>query len=151
MRLRNQEYGFSKKSPGVFLTCLDTPLVLESARNLASRWGILPQVRFIPDDLLTADFGLDLFNCCLLGQVTHYLTQRQNKELFRRIFKALREGGILVLDVPMSTGRLDESSSFVSLFLWANSGGYAYRFEEYHSWLLEAGFTGVRQYSERLL
>jgi 3-hydroxy-5-methyl-1-naphthoate 3-O-methyltransferase len=140
-----------KQSPGVVLTCLDTALVLESARDLATRWGILPRVRFIPDNLLTADIGINLYDCCLLGQITHYLTQHQNKDLFKRIYEALREGGVLVLDVPMSSDRLDESSSFLSLLLWANSGGCAYRFEDYRSWLMEAGFIKIKQHSERLL
>jgi SAM-dependent methyltransferase len=140
-----------KQSPGIFLTCLDTDLVLESARNLAARWGVLSQVRFTPDNLLTADIGIDVYDCCLLGQITHYLTRFQNKDLFMRIFNALREGGSLVLDVPMSSDRLDESSSFLSLLLWANSGGCTYEFEEYRCWLLEAGFTIVKQHSDRLL
>jgi len=62
-----------------------------------------------------------------------------------------RLGGRLVLDVPMETEQPDEIGSFLSLVLWANSGGLAYSFEEYRLWLLEAGFTGVWQLSPRLV
>jgi SAM-dependent methyltransferase len=137
--------------PGVFLTCLDTPLVLNVARDLAERWGILSKIRFIPDNLLTADLGESQYDVCLLGQVTHYLTQKQNKELFSRIYKTLIPGGELVLDVPMSPTKFEETSSFLSLLLWANSGGRAYQYDEYHSWLVAAGFSTVRQHSARLL
>lgn len=139
------------RSPSVQVTCLDQPLVLEAARDLAERWGVLPQVRWIPADLLTAPLGEAQYDACLVGQVTHYLTEQQNRGLFHRICRALVPGGRLLLDVPMETDQPDENSSFLSLVLWANSGGRAYAFEEYRAWLLAAGFFAVHQLSPRLL
>jgi len=133
------------------VTCLDQPLVLESARDLAERWTLLPQVRFMPDNLLTANLGEAQYDACLLGQISHYLTEQQNRDLFGRIYRALVPGGRLVLDVPMGTELPDENSSFLSLVLWANSGGRAYAFEEYRAWLLDIGFAEVNQLSPRLL
>ena len=141
----------AQRSPNVKLTCLDTPQVLEVARDLADRWGILPQVGFLSGNLLTADLGNAEYDVTLLGQITHYLTKQQNCELFNRIYKALTPGGKLVLDVPMEKEQLNESSSFLTLILWANSGGRAYTFDEYRSWLMETGFTSVDLLSERLL
>ncbi len=141
----------AQKSHGVKLTCLDTPLVLEPARDLARRWDVLPQVRFVADDLLTAELGEGVYDACLLGQITHYLTREQNISLFSRIHRALVPGGKLVLDVPMEAEQLDEGSSFLSLLLWANSGGRAYSYEKYRSLILDAGFRSVVQHSERLL
>jgi SAM-dependent methyltransferase len=141
----------AKKATGIRITCLDSALVLASARDLAERWGVANQVHFLPADLLTADLGECLYNACLVGQVTHYLTEAQDRDLFQRIRKALGVGGKLVLDVPMATSTLSEESSFCSLFLWANSGGRAYSCEEYGSWLKEAGFTKVTPLGERQL
>jgi ubiquinone/menaquinone biosynthesis C-methylase UbiE len=140
-----------RNSPNVELTCLDSPMVLEVARDLAERWGVTSQVSFMSANLLTADLGDALYDACLLGQVTHYLTQQQNNELYRRIHRALIPGGMLLLDVPMATAQPDEGSSFLSLILWANSGGRAYSFEEYQQWLIASGFKDVRKLSERLL
>lgn len=141
----------AQRSPGVQVTCLDQPLVLESARDLAERWGLLTQVRWMADNLLTADLGEAQYDACLLGQITHYQTEQQNRSLFRRICRTLVPGGRLVLDVPMETDQPDENSGFLSLVLWANSGGRAYAFEEYRAWLLDAGFEAVHQLSPRLL
>jgi SAM-dependent methyltransferase len=140
-----------RKSPNVELTCLDSPMVLEVARDLAERWGIESRVRFMPDNLLIADLGEAQYDACLVGQVTHYLTVQQNNDLYMRIRKALIPGGTLLLEVPMATAQLDEGSSFLSLILWANSGGRAYSFEEYRSWLEDSGFNTIHQLSERLL
>ena len=146
-----KSFVLAQKSPGVQVTCLDQPLVLESARDLAERWGVLSQVRWMPDNLLTVDLGEAQYDAWLLGQVSHYLTEQQNRDLFARICLALVPGGKLVLDVPMGTEQPNEDSSFLSLALWANSGGRAYAFEEYQSWLLEARFEVVHQLSLRLL
>jgi SAM-dependent methyltransferase len=140
-----------QESSNVELTCLDSPLVLQVARDLAERWRVMSLVRFLPADLLTADLGKEQYDACLIGQITHYLTQEQNMHLYRRVHKALVPGGVLLLDVPMGTSQPDEASSFLSVVLWANSGGRAYTFEEYRSWLLAAGFKTVHQLSERLL
>lgn len=140
-----------RESKQVELTCLDTLQVLEVARDLAQRWGVSSQVHFRDDNLLTANLGVAKYEACLLGQITHYLTEQQNRDLFSRIRQALGAGGKLVLDVPMGSAQPDEASSFLSLLLWGNSGGRAYRFEEYRTWLLEAGFSSVSQYNERLL
>jgi O-methyltransferase involved in polyketide biosynthesis len=112
---------------------------------------VLSQVRWMPENLLTADLGEAQYDACLLGQVSHYLTEQQNHHLFSRICRALVPGGRLVLDVPMGTEQPDENSSFLSLVLWANSSGRAYAFEEYRAWLLKAGFEDIHQLSPRLL
>ena len=140
-----------RESVNVELTCLDSPMVLQVAQDLAERWGISSQVRFMPDNLLSADLGEALYDACLVGQITHYLTEQQNNDLYKRIYRALIPKGVLLVDVPMATAQLNEGSSFLSLLLWANSGGRAYTFEEYHSWLLASGFVTIHQLSERLL
>ncbi len=141
----------AKESPGVQVTCLDQLRVLEAARDLAERWGVSSQVHWIPDNLLTVDLGEAQYDACLLGQVTHYLTAQQNRDLFGRIYRALIQGGRLVMDVPMGTDQPDVTSSFLSLVLWANSGGRAYAFAEYRAWLINAGFEAVYQLGPRLL
>jgi SAM-dependent methyltransferase len=141
----------AQKSPSVQVSCLDQPLVLESARDLAERWGVASQVRWMSDNLLTADLGEAQYDACLLGQVTHYLTEQQNRDLFCRVFRALVPGGRIVLDVPMETDQPDENNGLLSLVLWTNSGGRAYAFEVYRAWILEAGFEAVHQLSPRLL
>jgi predicted O-methyltransferase YrrM len=141
----------AQKSPNVELTCLDTPLVLEAARDLAERLGVSSQVRFVPENFSTVELGIAKYDVCLLGQITHYLTEQQNRDLYHHIQKALIPGGMLVLDVPMETTQVDDVSSFLSLLLWGNSGGRAYKFEEYRQWLLDNGFVTVHQLSDRLL
>lgn len=141
--------ALAQQSPMVHVTCLDTSAVLEVARDLAARMNVLGQAQFWPADLLTANLGDAQYQVCLLGQITHYLSEAQNCTLFQRVHTALQPGGTLLLDVPMSTQPPQEGSSFVSLFLWASGGGAAHSFESYQQWLKAAGFREVKLLSER--
>jgi C-methyltransferase len=133
------------------ITCLDAPEVLEVTRDLAERLQVSSQVSYLPGDLLKIQLGEGQFEAALLGQITHYLTEAQNRDLFRRIYTALAENGILVIDCPMLNDEPAELTSLLTLFLWANSGGTAYPYEAYHSWLMATGFQIVRLLAERWL
>lgn len=146
-----KSFALAQASPRVRVTCLDSADVLDVARDLAARMGLTSRVTFLPADILTADLGASLFDLALVGQITHYLTPDQNRALFRRIHSALTDGGSLVIDCPMSQETPPESFAFLSLFLWANSGGAAHSFETYRGWLDETGFQTVVQLSERWL
>lgn len=51
----------------------------------------------------------------------------------------------------MYTDAPAKAPSFLTLFLWANSGGTAYSFETYRDWLQEIGFRKITQIGERWL
>ncbi len=143
--------ALAQLDPALHVTGVDTPRVLPVAHSLAQRMGLTGQVEFIVADLLTASFGVAQFDLCLLGQITDYLTPAQNQDLFRRVCAALRPGGLLALDVPMTGAQATEWTQIVSLLLWANSGGATHSFDEYRAWLEQAGFGQIRQSSDRWL
>lgn len=146
-----KSFALAQANPNARVTCLDSADVLDVARDLAARMELASRVTFLPADLFTADLGASSFDLALVGQITHYLTPAQNRDLFRRIHSALTDSGTLVIDCPMSKETPTETSAFLTLFLWANSGGMAHSFETYKSWLEEIGFHSVAQLSERWL
>ncbi|MFZ5821517.1 MAG: methyltransferase family protein [Chloroflexota bacterium] len=146
-----KSFALAQTSPNVHVTCLDSADVLDVTRDLAGRMRIASRVTVLPADLFTADLGVSLFDLVLVGQITHYLTPNQNRDLFRRIHSALTNSGSLVIDCPMSKESPTESAAFLTLFLWANGGGTAYSFEIYARWLKAAGFSTVKQLSDRWL
>jgi len=141
----------AQKSSRVHITCLDAPDVLVVARDLAERMGVLPQVSFVPADLHSADLGEAQYDAVLTGQITHYLSEAENINLFQRIYQTLAADGVFVIDCPMASDHPTESASFLTLMLWANSGGTAYSFETYQEWLIKVGFQGVKRLGERWL
>jgi ubiquinone/menaquinone biosynthesis C-methylase UbiE len=141
--------ALAQASPNVRVTCLDTADVLAVAHDLAERLRVESQVVLKPANLLDADFGENQYDAALSGQITHYLTKAQNASLFHRIYSALSPNGVLVIDCPMATEEPSETASFLTLVLWANSGGAVHSFEMYRSWLSDSGFRQIRQLSER--
>lgn len=146
-----KSFALAQANPNIHVTCLDSADVLDVSRDLAARMDISSRVTFLPANLFTANLGASLFDLALVGQITHYLTSAQNRDLFHRIHAALTDSGMLVIDCPMSKETPSESSAFLSLFLWSNGGGTAHPFEMYRNWLKEGGFQSVNQLSERWL
>jgi len=140
-----KSFTLAHANPLVQINCVDSPEVLEVARDLARRLGILSQVTFVPGDILTIDLEEGQHDAALLGQITHYFTPEQNIALFKRVHESLVPSGVLVIDAPMILDTSDESGSFGSFFIWATSAGKAHSFAEYSSWLEVAGFKVVRQ------
>ena len=143
--------ALAQLDPALHVTGVDTARVLPVACDLAERMGLTGQTEFLVADLLTADFGADRFDLCLLGQITDYLTPAQNRDLFRRVHITLKPGGLLLLDAPMTGEQISEWTQIVSLLLWVNGGGGAHAFEHYRTWLAEIGFRQIRQLGERWL
>jgi 2-polyprenyl-3-methyl-5-hydroxy-6-metoxy-1,4-benzoquinol methylase len=141
--------ALAQASPNVRVICLDSAEVLVVAHDLAKRMGVESQVVFKPANLLDADLGEGQFDAVLSAQITHYLTEAQNTTLFRRIYAALSPNGAFVIDCPMGTDESPETASFLTLVMWANSGGAAHSFQAYRLWLSDSGFRQIKQLSER--
>lgn len=142
-------FCLAKKEPSVHVDCVDSPDVLVAAKDLARRMGIAERVNLIPGDILTIPLLEQGYEACLAGQITHYLTYQQNKDLYTRIHGALGPGGKFVIDVPLGQDKSDETAAFLSMVLWANSGGKTHSFEEYEEWLRASGFQSVRRAGTR--
>jgi SAM-dependent methyltransferase len=131
--------------PMVGINCVDSPDVLEVARDLAGRLGVLSQVMFLPGDIHSVDLEKGRYDVALLGQITFYLTPEQNLALFKRVNESLVPNGVVVIDVPMISDTSGEWDNLASFFTWAISGGKAHSFTEYSQWLQVAGFKSARQ------
>ena len=110
-------------------------------------------MRFVPNNLSTVELGVAKYHVCLLGQITHYLTEHKTV-ISTTIYKSAIPGGMLVLEVRrMETARVrDNVSSFLSLLLWGNSESFRHgNLREYRQWLLDSGFVKVQQLSNGLL
>ena len=109
------------------------------------------RVHLLPADLLTDDFGEAAYDAAMLGLITYILTPEQNQSVFRRACRALKPGGVLVIDAIMTTARPQEWASRATLLMSTWNGGAAHSFEQYRAWLLEAGFGEVTRHNEQWL
>ena len=143
--------ALAQAHPTVQVTCVDSPEVLEVARDLAIRLGVETRTTFTPADILSDDFGTERYQAALLGLITYILTPEQNADVFRRAFRALRPGGRLVIDAIMSSGQPTEWASRATLLMSTWNGGAAHSFDDYRTWLEQTGFRKVVLHNEQLL
>jgi ubiquinone/menaquinone biosynthesis C-methylase UbiE len=129
------------------VTCIDNEKVLAVAKDLAARFNIERQITYLPGNLHDIPFKDNEFDVVHLGNVTNFFTETQNITLFQKIFKALKENGILLINVSMNTGEIDEFYTLQSFVLWSITGTFFYDFETYHQWLLFSGFSHIKKLS----
>ncbi|AHY46317.1 Methyltransferase domain [Rubrobacter radiotolerans] len=124
---------------GARVTVLDRPEVLAVNGEFFSAAG----VETVAGEV---DAGLPEgpFDCVYFGNTSHMYGPDWNRRVFRRMYGSLRSGGLLAVRefvrgaVPPEAG--GEAALFaVNMLVLTRSGG-TYTFEEYRSWLEEAGF-----------
>jgi len=126
--------------PGVRITLVDWERILQVARKVAADLGVGDQVTSISGDLTRVAYGGSQHDVAFLGDVTHFFSPQQNIRIFRKVYDALVDGGILVVNATRGE-YLDPTEH--GLWYYAVSAGGAYNFEEYRDMLEHAGFTDI--------
>lgn len=144
-------FALAQNAPSIRVICVDTPKVLEVAKDLAVRMGVLDQVSFMPGDLHQLDLGTDKYEIVLLGNATNFFTVKQNMSLFQRINQSLTYDGALIINVTMDTSELNPHVRLYSFVLWTISGTKFYNFYDYKDWLLKTGFYEVKLLNKQLI
>jgi len=136
------------------ITCVDWAGVLEVAKRLADKWRILKQVSFRAEDLTTMDYGDSEFDAVLLGQITYHLSIDQNKSILKKVYRALKEGGLVVIHAPIvDEERCNSEGLILAVVIFALFGekGNFYTFSEFKAMLEEVGFSEITKHSESLI
>jgi len=115
------------------------------ARQRVAEAGLGDKVNLVGGDFYTDDLpeGADL---AWLGAICHQNSREQNRALFAKIHKALKDDGAVVIrDVVMEPSHTSPvgGALFAVNMLVATEGGGTYTFDEYREDLLAAGFQGA--------
>lgn len=144
----------AQADPDARVTGLDFEKVLEVTARVAEAMGVAKQVTFRSGDILTADFGAEQFDIVLFGTILYYFNHKQVEEILQRAHKALKPGGLVVIDSRIADEERCEAEMALmiafELFIIAPESA-VYTFSEYKGFLEEAGFTNVAQQSDRLI
>ncbi len=139
--------AFLEKSPAMKATLFDRPAVIEMARERLKAAGLLDRVNLVAGDFYSDDFpaGHDL---AFVSAIIHQNSPGQNLELYRKAYRALEDGGrIVIRDHVMSAGRTQPRNGaiFAINMLVGTAGGGTYTFEEIREGLRAAGFRKIKQ------
>jgi len=79
-----------RKHPGLRSTILDLPEAVEHAAPILAEEGLGDRVVHRAGDALTDDLGEAAYEIVLIAQLVHHFSAEQNRDLARRIARALR-------------------------------------------------------------
>jgi SAM-dependent methyltransferase/predicted transcriptional regulator len=138
--------AFLRKYPDMTAILFDLKEVIEMARERISSEGLPDRTELIAGDFYMDELpgGCDL---ALLSAIIHQNSREQNVELFKKAYRALVPGGIiLVRDHIMNEQRTwpPEGAMFAINMLVNTAGGDTYTFFEVEHDLREADFKNVK-------
>jgi hypothetical protein len=138
--------AFLSAVPEAKATLFDFPQVISMAEQRIAEAGLGDRVSLVPGDFYIDDLpnGADL---AWLGAICHQNSRDQNRALFKKIHKAIKDEGIVVIrDVVMGPSHTEPKGGalFAVNMLVNTEGGGTYTFDEYSHDLSEAGFGQVK-------
>ncbi len=125
----------------------DFPGVLATTRRYVRRHQLGKQFEYLPGDLRKVNFGQGQFDVALLGNIVHSEGERSSRDLFKRLHKALKPGGcVVIIDMIPNDQRTGPAFPiFFAINMLVNTAnGDTYTLAEYRQWLAAAGFRQVR-------
>jgi SAM-dependent methyltransferase len=142
---------FARRDAQSTITGFDLPKVLPESKDIIGGAGLSSRYRFVEGNLLDADFGTDAYDFVILGNMCHGLTAEQNRDLFKRLHRALAAGGqLLIADMIPNEDR--SGPPFPVLFavnMFVMGGEDVYTLSEYKAWLKDAGYREVRTFDTK--
>jgi SAM-dependent methyltransferase len=109
---------------------LDLPQAFEPVAALRDASPAAARIETRAGDALTADLGSEMFDVVFVSQLAHHLDEEQNRDLFARAARALRPGGVLVVQeifggTPRGAGRQLAAIGHLYFALTSRSGAWA--------------------------
>jgi hypothetical protein len=139
--------ALAEASRHVHVTAVDWPAVLPATRKVAQRHGVIDRFRFVPGDLMDADFGRD-HHIATLGHILHSEGEARSRRLLHKTLAALAPGGTAAIaEFIADEDRTGPPSAliFAVTMLVNTDAGDTFTFGEIAAWLRDAGFADVRQ------
>jgi len=133
----------AQANPGVRVTALDWPKVLDVARKHAKDMGVGDRYTTIAGDAFTVDLA-GPYDVILLTNLLHHFSPEKCIALLKRLRAALRPGGRLVtLEFVPNEDRVSPpmSATFPLVMLATTADGDAHTFAELDRMLRAAGFA----------
>jgi SAM-dependent methyltransferase len=133
-------------NPQARSTQFDWANVNRIAKDFVGRRGVADRFRTVDGDFHKADFGTAEHDIAVYSHIAHQESPAQNAATFRKIRKALKPGGTLVIsDFVVDDDRSGPPFSlmFRSTMLLRTKEGSTWTRSNYETWLKEAGFHNV--------
>lgn len=138
----------AERNAGVMITAQDREPILDITRRMVDMRKLSGQFRYLPGNFRDVNFGENIYGLIILGHICHSEGEAYTKKLFHKSMQALKPGGVLAI-AEMVPDTQRKKQLFPLLFgvnmLMHTEDGDVFTFEEYASWLKEAGFARIEE------
>ena len=138
-------FHLGARNPSLELYLLDHPVVLETAREIQTRYSLENKIHYLPLDALKDDIP-GSYDMILVSNILHGLGEDGSRKLIKRLYNSVAHGGSLVIQAQfLRDDRLGGRwPIFLDLMmLCATTTGRNHSRRETTLWLEEAGFKEV--------
>jgi SAM-dependent methyltransferase len=133
-----------RRHPQLQATILELPQAIQHAAPLLAKEGLGERVRYREGDALTEDLGVGQYDLVFMAAVVHHFDDATNRQLMKRIARALCPGGIVAIWEPLRQDRAGKSrqlGGLMDLFFGLFSQAGTWSAAEIASWYQSAGLT----------
>jgi SAM-dependent methyltransferase len=136
-----------RRHPGLSSVVLDLPEAIEHAAPLLAAENMGSRVTHRIGNALTEDLGTEAWDLIFISSLVHHFDDATNRTLTKRVSRALRPGGIFVLQehvresTPRRTGQI---GALLDLYFALTSEAGTWSFEEMADWQREAGLKPLK-------
>ena len=136
-----------RRHPGLCAEVLDLPGAVAQAAPILAREGLGERVVHRAGDALTEDFGEEAFDLVFISSLLHHFEPAQSRDVVRRAARALRPGGVLVIQelfALSSARRAGQVATLADLYFALTSKAGTLSVEDLADWQREAGLRPKR-------
>jgi SAM-dependent methyltransferase len=131
-----------RRHPALRAVVLDLPEALAQAGRDRAGNGAPGPVSFRAGNVLHEDLGSEAWDVIFMSQLAHHFDEATNREIARRAARALRRGGVFVVQELVRGGKKPgQTGGLLDLYFAATSRGGTWSVEEIADWQRRAGLT----------
>jgi cyclopropane fatty-acyl-phospholipid synthase-like methyltransferase len=130
--------------PGLVSTILDLPQAVAHAAPLLAQEGLGDRVQHRAGNALTEELGEARYDLVLMANIAHHFSDEQNRDLTRKVTRALRPGGVFVVHEvirAMEPRPGNQLGTTMGLWFGLTSQSACWSVEEIASWQRAAGLS----------
>ena len=136
-----------RRHAGLTAVVFDLPAAVKHAAPILAREAVGSRVVHRAGDARHDDFGTDAWDVVFVSLLVHHFDEATNRELLRRIARALRPGGIcVVLEIVRGTSPSEagQIGALLDLYYALTSESGTWSIDEMTAWQAAAGLTPRR-------
>lgn len=140
-----------QRDPSAQVTQLDWPNVNAVAKNFTRERGLEGKIRYVDGEFRTTAVEESHYDLVLASNFCRFESPAGNRELFLKAYRALRSGGLFVINEFLPNEERTGPSfplRFSVYTLTHTPEGECHTLSEYSGWLKETGFVSIQAHSD---